>query len=170
MAEEELPCKGTQRARDEFYAVLSSAALSPHGSIPQELTELELALLLTPAPLELLNTSLKLGSHSISHLVGFSNTKSYCLRRNPCPGKVALLLEHSVGLPRVLLLCWQVQVCLQQPLSLDRDTDRIFFFVLSCLITVLKLFTVSPWQGHDLRVPLAIFLTGAISQASGLKS
>lgn len=70
---------------------------------------------------------LNLDRHDISHLVCFSNTKSYCLLQNLCSGEVALLLEHSAGLPRVPLLCWQVQVRLEQPLPLDRGTAQTFF-------------------------------------------
>lgn len=113
--------------------LIISPHVSPYGSTPQALAEPEVALLCS-LPLLLLYSSLvhplNLDPHNISHLVCFSNTKSYCLLRNPCSGEAALLLEHSAGLPRVLLLCWQVQVCLEQPLSLDRGTARIFLFCL----------------------------------------
>lgn len=38
-----------------------------------------------------------------------------------------MLLEHSAGSPKVLLLCWQVQVRLKQSLSLDKGTAWTVF-------------------------------------------
>lgn len=71
-----------------------------------------------------------LDAHNSSHLVRFSNTKSYCLLQNRVLAEVALLLEHSAGLPRVLLLCWPVQVCLEQPLSLTEALLGFYLFPL----------------------------------------
>lgn len=146
---------------------VTSAALPPGGSRPQALAEPEVALLCS-SPLLLIFSSLvhllNLDPPSSSHLVRFSNTKSYCLLRNPCSGKVGLLLEHSAGLPRVLLLCWQVQVRLEQPLSLDRGTARICFSCFAFSNYNPEVSHSEPtlrnapilWQGGDLEVTLDI--------------
>lgn len=157
------------------------AALSPRGSAPRAQAEPEVALLCS-SPLLLLYSSLvhllDLDPHNISHLVRFRNTKSHCLLRNLCSGEVALLLEHSAGLPRVLLLCWQVQVRLEQPLSLDRGTAQIFFpcFALSNHNPEVSHSEPTPrkapvlWQGGDLEVPLAGCLYGSDVLSFGLEA
>lgn len=144
-----------------------SAALSPYGSAPQALAESEVALLCS-SPLLLLYSSLvhllNLDPR-ISHLVRFSNTKSYCLLWYRVLGGSSAsgaLCRSSKG-PSALLASAGAFGAAFVP---DRGTARIFFsrFALSNHNPELShgepTLRNAPilWQGWDLGVPLAIYL------------